>query len=332
MIVTRLVSVFILLYFCSAQVHRETGRAAHEQFPHQVEILMGYDGGSGAISGGTGTLISERWVLTCAHNLQRYEDRGAVTSVEARVPSKGLSAVASEWYAHDSYDLNRDSSDYYDFDEIDIALVKLKAPLTDGNAPASVTPASLPRASDVIEDMSEVRFAGYGENDRDEEGVLFEGRSYKLPGYLSGFLEFELDGDNEAHHTRKKAEDIYYHFKFEVSEEKKRAMNRAFEKQLPNHIFTGVKRPHDIGPHTGHGDSGCGLFKMEGHTVYGVLSAADYCKDRSEQFTWPITWVRVSNQVAWIEGTMKSHDEDVGRSNSSVAVLAALYCVCVYFL
>ena len=37
MIATRLVSVFILLDFCSAQVHRETRR---EQFPHQVEILI----------------------------------------------------------------------------------------------------------------------------------------------------------------------------------------------------------------------------------------------------------------------------------------------------
>ena len=50
---------------------------------------MGYDYGSGAISSGTGTLIGNLWVLTCAHNLQRYEDRGAVTSVEARVPSEG---------------------------------------------------------------------------------------------------------------------------------------------------------------------------------------------------------------------------------------------------
>ena len=46
-------------------------------------------------------------------------------------------------------------------------------------------------------------------------------------------MEFELYGDKEAHHTRKKAEDIYYYFKFDVSGEKKRALKRAFKKQLP---------------------------------------------------------------------------------------------------
>ena len=76
----------------------------------------------------------------------------------------------------------------------------------DGKAPASV---SLLRASDEIEDWGEVRFA----DEQREEDVVFEGRSFNLPSYLSGFLEFGLNEDNEALHMRKKAEDVYYHCK-----------------------------------------------------------------------------------------------------------------------
>ena len=321
MIITRLVALFVVLGFASSQVHRDVGRARYEDFPHQVLLLMKY--ANKELGGGTGTLISDQWVLTAAHNIQRRADSGKPVAIEVSIPSEGFKAEANKWFAHGSYDLDRDmsSNGEYDLRAIDLALVKLSAPLMKGEERANVVPALLPQPKEEIEDLSVMRFAGYGDNDLEgEESVLLQGTSVKLPGYLSDHLVYDLEDDIAEHHTMANAVKIYNKFEVEISDEEKQRLNKRFENQLkPSHIFTGVEKPKDTGPYTGHGDSGCGLFKVGENTVYGVLSASVYEGYHSQQFTRPIIWVKVSNHVWWINNKIELHsDRNFGGQQAEV--------------
>ena len=340
MIITRLTVIFILFGLSSCQVRREVAEANYEDFPHQVQIVVTYADES--VGGGTGTLILDKWgnqwVLTCAHVFQNVKGNGAVVSAEVRIPSEGFAAEASHWWSDGSYNIYEAEPEYeeeYNYEEMDIALVKLKTNLmTRDGMPARVTAATLPEEDDAIEDFSEVRFAGFGQNNRRKDDILLEGRSYKLPDYISYHLEFKLEG----HHTMKKAERIYEYYRNVASDEEKRELNMRFELEYPSHFFTGVRRPHDTGSHAGTGDSGCGLFKMgKSTTVHGVLIIQDYENYRRQQYTRPIKWVKVADFKGWIEGKMEAHSDRkfrqrAGNGNLQNVVLAAVFGVCVYFL
>jgi len=333
MLFTRLAAVFILFRLSSCQVRRETGRGSNEEYPHQVLIVVtGENHDVYNPCRGSGTLISDQWVLTAAHNFDNDEDTGKAVSAEVSVPAMGYSAEAASWYPHPTYNFDHDlEGDEYDFDMVDIALVRLKTPFMDGNKPAEINAAGLPQPDEEIENFSDVRFAGYGENDHGDEPVLYEGKSVKLPIYYC-WMKNDLD-DKEAHNMDAAVEKFEY-FENELDDQGKKNLKEFHELVYHSHICTGVRRPREIGPYIGYGDSGCGLFKPEGSTVYGVLSTSDYENTHDQQFTRPALWVKVSKCLDFIRGTMNRHsDKEFGRQKGSLNfafVLTAM--VCAYFL
>merc|ERR1719354_962088 len=332
---TRLAAVFILFRFSSCQVRRDLGRAAQDEYPHQVSLVVTDEKNEGyRAMFGSGTLISDRWVLTAAHNFESHKVIGRAKTAEVRIPSTGLSAEVEKWYAHPTYDLDQVLADEYDtyrLEMIDVALVKLKAPFMDGDQPANVKTASLPRLNEEIEDFSDVRFAGYGDNDHVNDTVLYKARSVKLPIYYCGVLQEELQYDED--HNMDVAHEMFDKFEIKLNDEDKKKI-KEFSNDIGyhSHICTGVKNPNDIGPYITSGDSGCGLFKPEGDTVYGVLSTSNYEKEHDQQFTRPALWVKVSECLDFIEETMEKHEGRQEGSLNFVAALAALICACVYFL
>jgi len=339
MIFTRLAAVFMLLFSPSAcQVGRDVGRAAVEDYPHQVLIVVkGENHRVYKPCTGSGTLISEQWVLTAAHNFDSDKDIGKAVGAEVRVPTKGYRAEAAAFYTHPTYDVDQalEDGEEYDFCMIDIALVRLKAPFMDGSRPAVIRTASLPRRNEEIEDFSNVRFAGYGTNDYNNEDVLYEGTSVKLPIYYCATLDDHLPED-EYHSTD--AAEIMFDF-FEnplLNDQDKRNMKRFYQDNYRNIICTGVNNPHDIGSYNTIGDSGCGLFKTDDlNTVHGVMSTSNYSRfDHDQQFTRPTQWVKVSESLDFISWTMERHsDKNFGRQKGSLEfALVFVAALCVYFL
>ena len=116
MIFTRLAAVFILFRLSSCQVRRDIGRATNEEYPHQVMIVVtGENHEVYAPCRGSGTLITDQWVLTTAHNFDK--DIGKAVSAEVSVPAMRYSAEAASWRVHPTYDVDRaledDVYDYY---------------------------------------------------------------------------------------------------------------------------------------------------------------------------------------------------------------------------
>ena len=339
MIILRLAAAFILLGSSRGQVHRDAKVAEYDEFPHQVQIEVTFNNKNRGM--GTGTLIldqwDEQWVLTAAHNFQTHPDHGRVVEAEVLIPSRGLRAEAGAWlWDTTRYNLFKPISQAYDYDELDLLLVKLKTNLMDGDGNlVRVQAARLPEENDRIEDWSEVRFAGYGLNDRGLEDTLLEGRSFKLPGFLSNHLQHELDTFNEEDHTKENAEKIYRRFEKEIGDEEKRGKNKHFE-ESSRHILTGVRKPTDQASFSGTGDSGCGLFKLGDATVHGVLSAGDMTAEGEQQFTRPIIWVKVASELKWIKAKMNRHSDkgrrQVAKEGNSLAVVVLAVVLCAYFL
>ena len=190
MIFTKWVAAFTLLHFvgsfASGQVIDDIGPANLDEFTHQVLISVRYNNPPANDAGpqwvGSGTLISDDWVLTCAHIFDYNPLYGSVTEVEVKYRAINVNeeeqSVAVEARVHFRDHRDRQRNIYAETyrPEEDIALLLLKNRIN-----GFYNLAALPRADAEIANGATVRWAGYGKTRNGEGGDLLEGRTVKLP-------------------------------------------------------------------------------------------------------------------------------------------------------
>ena len=178
------------------QVREDKGKAKHEDFPDQVAIYVRDEYNAPLCRVGTGTLISNQWILTSTHLFKpKNNDKvswGRVTDVYVQfgetecfgVTEQYLREVAERKAYHKRNSLDRTDTDFLPHE--DITLLNLENPIEGFTGFARLPPQDY-----NIEDYKDMEFAGFGRNKEGESGTLRKGTTKKLP-----LKYFKLDDEH----------------------------------------------------------------------------------------------------------------------------------------
>ena len=292
--------------------------------------------------------MGEQWVLTAAHIFDsQLVDDVAYTYAKAEVHqyygNVQYKAQVAKFIPHDTYDVDHElNGDFARYGQMaDICLLRLRAPLEGAlnngtKVTAAVRPATLPDPLHVIRDFTELRYAGYGKNDRKKRNLgaidfkdkypwgniegellpwaegyqgrlpLLEGETTKLPWYYCGLFRDFYDDFGKKFYTDKMAKAFHEYFD-NLDRGEQDDLNRFYVD--PWNACVGNT---DLGARANadHGDSGMGVFMgpfngPNANTVYGVFVALSVPPVQdAPQFTQTSMFVPVAPLVQWITNTM----------------------------